>query len=40
MKPDRVYKSKNLGEKTAHKSVKKSANKKIKKPTAKKISKK
>ena len=40
VKPDRAYKSKNLGEKTAHKSVKKAATKKTQKPTAKKISKK
>ena len=40
VKPDRAYKSKNLGEKTANKSVKKATTKKTKKPTAKKISKK
>ena len=40
VKPDRVYKSKNLGEKAANKAVKKSTHKKSKKPTAKKVSKK
>ena len=40
VKPDRAYKSKNLGEKAANKVVKKSTHKKSKKPTAKKISKK
>ena len=40
VKPDRIYKSKNLGEKAANKAVKKSTHKKSKKPTAKKISKK